>query len=83
MVSRFNRPADFYRIAVCYPADYTYGLGDIAQQAAEGDVGQQQRFETFADSQVEQNQAYQEHDYVTAGKTLETGVVPYGLERNN
>ena len=59
------------------------GLGDIAQQAAEGDVGQQQRFETLADSQVEQNQAYQEHDYVTAGQTLETGVIPYGLERNN
>ena len=59
------------------------GLRNIAQQAAEGDVGQQQRFETFADSQVEQNQAYQEHDYVTAGQPLETGVVPYGLERYN
>ena len=59
------------------------GLRNIAQQAAKCDVGQQQGLEAFADSQVEQNQAYQEHDYVAAGQPLKTGVVPYGLERYN
>ena len=55
------------------------GFRHVCQQTAECDRRQQQWFEAFTNSKVQQNDANKHHDSITHGESGETAVIPYGL----